>query len=72
MTGVDPEFLTLDEAARLCRFDASAPSNPANAFRKWAKRQHVPLCYRGRTILVERRILLGYLTQQDWRKRRSA
>lgn len=52
----DSPYLTLDEGARFCRFDATAV-NPAVAFRKWLHRQAVPIVRRGRVLLVERRVL---------------
>jgi hypothetical protein len=49
-------FLTLEEGARFCRFDATA-ADPADAFRKWLHRHSVPVVRRGRVVLVERRVL---------------
>lgn len=51
-----PEYLTLAEGARLLRFDATAAS-PVPAFRKWLRREAVPVRRRGRVLLVERREL---------------
>lgn len=60
------EFLTIAELTRLLRFDATAPSKPEIACRQWLRRQAVPVLKRGRTLLVERRvidaILRGYRT----------
>lgn len=47
--------LTLEEGARLCRFDTC--QDPVQAFRKWLRRQGVPVVRRGRMLLVERRVL---------------
>jgi len=49
-------YLTLDEGARFCRFDATA-DDPRNAFRQWLHRNAVPIRKRGKTILIERRVL---------------
>lgn len=54
---VDSPFLTLDEGARFCRFDAC--QDPVVAFRKWLRRNAVPVRKRGRKLLVERRVLLA-------------
>jgi hypothetical protein len=53
-------YLTLDEGARFCRFDATAQS-PVIAFRKWLHRNSVPVRRRGRVLLVERRVLEAVL-----------
>lgn len=53
----DSPFLTLEEGARLCRFDATSVT-PTIAFRKWLHRQGVPIVRRGRVLLVDRRVLM--------------
>jgi hypothetical protein len=58
----DSPFLTLEEGARLCRFDATA-AQPVLAFRKWLRRHAVPVVRRGRVLLVDRRVLLRALGQ---------
>lgn len=52
-----PEYLLLDEVARICRFDVTAPSRPSAAAWEWLRREAVPVLRRGRTLLVERRVL---------------
>lgn len=61
----EPVYLTLDEGAKLLRFDATAPNNPTKAFTKWLHRQAVPVVRRGSRgrLLVERRVLLAFLNQ---------
>lgn len=49
-------YLTMEEAARFCRFDATA-DKPAVAFRRWLHRHAVPVVRRGRVLLVDRRVL---------------
>jgi hypothetical protein len=51
----DSPFLTVAEAARHCRFDDCA--NPAAAFTRWRRTHAIPVCQRGRRILVERAVL---------------
>jgi hypothetical protein len=57
-------YLTIAEGARFLRFDVTAPSDPEGAFRRWLRRQAVPLRKRGRTILIERRHLEAFLEQE--------
>lgn len=57
----DSPYLTLDEGARFCRFDVTAPKNPLDAFRRWLHRQAVPVVRRGRTLLVEKALLEAML-----------
>jgi hypothetical protein len=56
----DSPFLTVAEAARLCRFDATA-QDPEAAFRKWAWRNAVPARRRGRVLLFDRRVIETFL-----------
>lgn len=51
----DSPYLTLEEGARLCRFETCA--RPVVSFRQFLRRHGVPVKRRGRTILVERRVL---------------
>jgi hypothetical protein len=53
----DSPYLTVDEAARFCRFDATAPQSIAKSFRAWLHRQAVPIIRRGRVLLIEKRVL---------------
>ena len=71
IAGPAPELLTLEEGARLCRFDVTAPAAPVNGFRKWLVRQGVPVLRRGRVLLVERRVLMAYLRGDQWARRRQ-
>jgi hypothetical protein len=57
----DSPFLTVAEAARFCRFDATA-NDPEDAFRQWARRQGLPIRRRGRFLMVERRVLETFLS----------
>jgi hypothetical protein len=52
----DSPYLTLDEGARFCRFDATSRT-PVVHFRRWLHREAVPIRRRGRVLLVERRVL---------------
>jgi hypothetical protein len=53
----EPQYLTLDEGARLLRFDVTAPGRPRARFLAWLRREHVPVLRRGRVLLVERHVL---------------
>lgn len=64
-----PQFLLTDEAAALLRFEGK---HATKLFVKWANRWNVPRLHRGRTLLWQRRILLDFLAQKRWTKRRSA
>lgn len=55
----DSPYLTLDEGARLCRFEQCV--RPDVAFRQWLRRNGVPVLKRGRKLLVERRVLEAVL-----------
>lgn len=57
---VDSPFLTLAEGARYCRFDDCL--QPVVMFRKWLRRQGVPVVRRGRELLIDRRVLDAVLT----------
>jgi hypothetical protein len=57
---VDSPFLTVAEAARFCRFDATA-QHPETAFRQWAQREAIPAKRRGRVLLFERAVLETFL-----------
>ena len=52
----DARLRELREAARLCRFDATA-DHPEVAFRQWARRHAVPALRRGRVLLFDRRVI---------------
>jgi hypothetical protein len=56
----DSPFLTVAEAARYCRFDATS-EHPEAAFRQWAARQAVPARRRGRVLLFDRRVIETFL-----------
>jgi hypothetical protein len=68
---LDSPYLTIEEGARYARFDATAPTCAERSFRQWLMRYNVPVARRGRTILVERRILDAYLRGDQWTKRRG-
>jgi len=70
--GAAPEYLTLEEGAHLLRFDQTAPSNPTKCFLRWLRRNVVPVAKRGKTVLVERRVLEGYLRGDAWTARRRS
>lgn len=53
----DSPYLTLEEGARHCRFDVTAPSEPVECFRRWLIREGIPLAKRGRRVLVRRSVL---------------
>lgn len=55
------DYLTLDEGARLLRFDVTAPRSMRQAFRHYLHRHAIPILRRGRVLLVERQILLATL-----------
>lgn len=63
----DRVYLTLEEAADLARFDTC--QKPVVAFRKWAMRAGLPVCRRGRVLLVERRVLEAFLNGDSWTRR---
>jgi len=50
-------YLTVDEGARLLRFDVTAPGNPRECFRQYLRRHAVPVLRRGRVLLIDRRVL---------------
>lgn len=52
-----PEYLTLDEGAKLLRFDVTAPSDPRKNFRLYLHRHAIPVLRRGRVLLIDRRVL---------------
>jgi hypothetical protein len=55
------DLLTVSEGARLARFEVTAPGDPIGAFRKWLRREAIPVLRRGRILLIERRVLLAAL-----------
>jgi hypothetical protein len=61
-------YLTLDEGALFCRFDArvSNPNDMREQFRRWLHRNRVPVRRVGRTVLVERRHLEAFLRGDRW------
>jgi len=64
LIGVDDSpYLTIAEAARFLRFDATA-KHPEQACRDWLHRQCVPITRRGRTLLVERSVLAAKLSMR--------
>lgn len=63
-------YLTLAEGARFWRFDATAV-NPKEAFRRWLHRNAVPIRRRGKTLLVEKRLVEAVL-DRDGSDRLSA
>jgi hypothetical protein len=65
----DSPYLTVAEAARFCRFDTCA--EPREAFRKWARRQGLPMVRRGRMLLVDRRLLEAILHPGSGRVRHA-
>lgn len=67
-----PEYLTLDEGARLLRFDQTAPKSVVRAFRQWLRRNGVPVLKRGRTLLIDRRVLDAYVRGDQWTLRRRS
>lgn len=56
----DSPHLTMAEAARYLRFDATSRT-PERACRRWIREQGIPVKRRGRVLLVEQRILDAYL-----------
>ena len=72
-----PELLPSDEAAIFLRFDRKpngqtrTPRETARLFREWAHRNRVPVLYRGRTLLYERRVLVAFLERRDWTKKHA-
>ena len=67
----DQLHLTLAEAALYLRFDATAPAAPQKACLQYLKRAGIPMLHRGRTLLIEKRVLDGYLAGKVWTKRRA-
>lgn len=51
------KYLTLDQGAALLCFDVTAPSRPRQHFLEFLKRNAIPMVRRGRTYLVEARVL---------------
>lgn len=62
---MESPFFTLEEAADYARFDDC--EKPVVAFRKWARREHIPLIARGRKLLVEKAVLKSKLPTVDER-----
>ncbi len=58
------EYLTIPELTRLLRFDVTAPAKPELACRQWLRRQAVPVLKRGRTLLIERRVIEALLRDE--------
>lgn len=54
---MSPEYLTLDEGAKLLRFDVTAPKCVREAFRQYLRGHAIPVKRRGRVILIEKRVL---------------
>ncbi len=57
----DSPYLTLEEGARIARFDDC--QHPVRAFYAWLVRHAIPIRHRGRKVLVERRVLLAVLAR---------
>lgn len=58
-----PEYLLVSEVVTLLRFDKTAPSAPYIACWQFLKRHAVPMKRRGRTLLIERRVLEATLRE---------
>lgn len=52
-----PQYLTVEEGAKLLRFDVTAPTDPEKNFRRYLHRHAIPVLRRGRVLLVDRRVL---------------
>jgi hypothetical protein len=61
----DSPYLLSDEAARFLRFNTRA------LFVKWAKRNRVPVCRRGRTLLYKRAVLEAFIEGKTWTNRHA-